>query len=114
MAVVQDFDADRFLLVRAHGWVGSATITCDGVELAPPFEEEKIELYGSLVDDAGRHEDRSRTASDYLGIWIPLERDETFRLDAYLESPEAVHVTLNYNPKEGWSGAIKPIHKNKQ
>jgi hypothetical protein len=107
LAVVQDFDADRFLLVRAHGWIGSMVITRDDAKLEPPFEKLTIEQYGSIVDATGTHEDLSRTYSDDLGIWIPLKRSESLDLVADLEGPEAAVVKLAYKPDQGWSGSIK-------
>jgi hypothetical protein len=112
LGVVEDFDSNRFLLVGAHGWMGSWEITRNDTEVNPPFEEETVDQYGGIVDETGSHEDRSRIHSGHLGFWIPLSGNETFSIVADLEAPEAAHVKLTYSPKNGWEGSIT-LHAEK-
>lgn len=107
LAVVQDFESDRFLLVRAHGWVGSIVITRNGAKLEPPFEKFTIEQYGGIVDDAGARDDLSQKYSGDLGMWIPLMRGDSLDFIADLDGPDAAVVKLSYKPGLGWSGSIK-------
>lgn len=113
LAVVEDFDSDRFLLVRSRGWDGLVKITRDGAEVTPPFSEVSIKQYGGIIDENGSRDDRSRTVSDHLGFWIPLSRTETLNLSADLIAPESVSVTLNYSTSAGWSGSINRTKESK-
>lgn len=108
IGVVEDFNNERFLLIKVLSWDGEISVKVNNqkVELEDIIlDEKKAEIYGRHIETEQQKETENRELryDVSLGGWVKHNGSQKLSMEVDLVSPEKLQFRIVYIPESGWS-----------